>query len=169
MRSIESSLLAESLVSVGLPGLEGALGMLVVIPELLGGEANGDGRGGSDGSTNGDDGLGDITNSGHDAAHGELRVLGEVLEVLNDLVLEGLDIHAGLSESLGVGSDGGGADSLDEGLKLGLNISLKLSLGLDVDSREFVGLGEVLEAGGLNDGSKSGDESDSHGDKVNLL
>ena len=60
------SSLAESLVPVGNIGLEKALGMLIVIPKLLGGQANGDGSRGGIRAANCRDGLGDIRNGGHD-------------------------------------------------------------------------------------------------------
>ena len=53
-------------------GLEKALGKLIVIPKLLGGQANGGGRRGGHRAANCRDGLDDIIDGGHDFSWGDL-------------------------------------------------------------------------------------------------
>ena len=162
---------AESLVSVGLPGLEHALGMLIVIPKLLGGEADGDGSRGGIRATDCRDGLGDISDGGHNGTRGDLGIFASLFqscETFHDLRLKSRQVHMWLI--FGVGFKERSADRLNVGLELGINIGLKGGLGVGLNGGEVGGHWEVLEglslnADGLDGGGKDGDESDSHGSR----
>ena len=75
-------------------GLEKALGKLIVIPKLLGGQGYGGSRRGGHRAANCRDGLDDIIDGGHDFSWGDLFTgLFQSQERLHDLCLKGLHVH----------------------------------------------------------------------------